>query len=92
MTDWDELDERDGMPVHVRMGLTKDGQGPADPPDPNFDHWGCWCDDVSCPGPPPRITCPSCGLTSYNPNDIRQGYCGLCHDWTSKPPTRRTDD
>lgn len=29
------------------------------------------------------ITCPVCGRTSYNPNDIREGYCGFCHDWTS---------
>lgn len=28
------------------------------------------------------ITCPQCGMTSYNPNDIAQGYCGNCHDWT----------
>jgi ribosomal protein L37E len=28
------------------------------------------------------ITCPRCGRTSYNPNDIREGYCGNCHDWT----------
>lgn len=31
----------------------------------------------------PSITCPRCGRTSYNPNDIREGYCGNCHDWTS---------
>jgi ribosomal protein L37E len=30
----------------------------------------------------PSITCPRCGRTSYNPNDIREGYCGHCHDWT----------
>lgn len=29
------------------------------------------------------ITCPACGMTSYSMDDIRQGYCGLCHDWTS---------
>ena len=29
-----------------------------------------------------RITCPRCGRTSYNPNDVREGYCGSCHDWT----------
>ena len=31
----------------------------------------------------PSITCPVCGMTSYNPNDIREGYCGHCHDWTT---------
>jgi ribosomal protein L37E len=33
------------------------------------------------------ITCPVCGRTSYNPNDIKEGYCGHCHDWTSPPRT-----
>lgn len=28
------------------------------------------------------ITCPRCGLTSWNPNDVTEGYCGHCHDWT----------
>jgi ribosomal protein S27AE len=27
-------------------------------------------------------TCPRCGRTSYHPDDIREGYCGACHDWT----------
>ena len=31
----------------------------------------------------PSITCPRCGRTSYNSNDIREGYCGACNDWTS---------
>ena len=30
------------------------------------------------------ITCPVCGMTSYNANDIREGYCGNCHDWTGE--------
>jgi len=34
---------------------------------------------------PNSITCPRCGMTSYHPEDIRQGYCGNCHDWTSEP-------
>jgi len=25
------------------------------------------------------ITCPRCGRTSFNPNDIEQRYCGNCH-------------
>lgn len=29
------------------------------------------------------ITCPRCGITSHNFNDVREGYCGSCHDWTS---------
>jgi hypothetical protein len=30
----------------------------------------------------PHITCPVCHRTSYNPNDIREGYCGHCHAFT----------
>jgi hypothetical protein len=30
----------------------------------------------------PSITCPVCAMTSYNPNDIREGYCGNCHEFT----------
>jgi hypothetical protein len=36
----------DGMPLHMRMGLTKDSNGPTD--DYEFDHWGCWCGDKDC--------------------------------------------
>jgi ribosomal protein S27AE len=28
------------------------------------------------------FTCPKCGATSHNPNDLREGYCGRCHEWT----------
>lgn len=28
---------------------------------------------------PPSITCPICGMTSHNPNDVVNGYCGNCH-------------
>lgn len=28
------------------------------------------------------FTCPRCGMTSHNPDDVREGYCGNCHDWT----------
>ena len=31
----------------------------------------------------PSITCPECDATSYNPNDVREGYCGNCHQYTS---------
>lgn len=31
---------------------------------------------------PPSFTCPKCGMTSYHPTDIKEGYCGNCHDWT----------
>jgi hypothetical protein len=31
---------------------------------------------------PPSITCPKCGRTSYNAEDIANGYCGHCHEFT----------
>lgn len=34
---------------------------------------------------PQSVTCPSCGATSHNPNDVHTGYCGACHDWISDP-------
>lgn len=33
----------------------------------------------------PSITCPRCRKTSFHPVDIKEGYCGHCHDWTSRP-------
>lgn len=37
------------------------------------------------------ITCPRCRSVSYNPSDIREGYCGDCHTWTGAPKIiRRT--
>lgn len=27
-------------------------------------------------------TCPICGMTSFNPHDVIEGYCGYCCDWT----------
>lgn len=32
-------------------------------------------------GPRPSITCPKCGRTSHNPNDVRERYCGNCHQY-----------
>lgn len=44
------------------------------------------------PGPAPAdlpsITCPRCGLTSWHPTDVAEGYCGGCHEYTG-PPTRQ---
>jgi hypothetical protein len=34
---------------------------------------------------PPGFSCPKCGRTSHHPDDIREGYCGACHDWTGTP-------
>lgn len=30
----------------------------------------------------PGFTCPVCHRTSYNPNDIREGWCSACSAWT----------
>lgn len=35
------------------------------------------------PEEPPSVTCPECFLTSYNPSDIRLGFCGRCAVSTS---------
>jgi len=29
----------------------------------------------------PSITCPACGSTSHNPNDVVNRYCGRCHQF-----------
>ena len=30
----------------------------------------------------PSFTCPRCGATSHHTMDVKEGYCGRCHDWT----------
>ena len=37
----------------------------------------------------PHITCPKCGMTSYNANDIRERYCGNCHQFHDHMEERR---
>ena len=32
------------------------------------------------------FTCPSCGAVSHNHNDIRERYCGACHQFKDVPP------
>jgi len=39
----------------------------------------------------PSVTCPRCGLVSYHPEDIRQGYCSVCRWWTSDPTLGQVD-
>lgn len=29
------------------------------------------------------ITCGECGRTSWHPMDVKEGYCGACHDYTN---------
>lgn len=28
------------------------------------------------------ITCPVCGMRSFHPMDVQEGYCGRCHAYT----------
>ena len=32
-------------------------------------------------GQKPHITCPQCHLTSYHREDVRQRFCGNCHEF-----------
>lgn len=32
------------------------------------------------------FTCPVCGITSHNPRDEEEGYCGNCHGFTTFDP------
>lgn len=29
------------------------------------------------------MTCPACGWTTHNADDVAEGYCGHCHAYTS---------
>jgi ribosomal protein L37E len=31
------------------------------------------------------ITCHTCGMTSFHPQDILQKYCGKCHKFHEEP-------
>jgi len=33
------------------------------------------------PSPPSSFVCPRCGTRSFNPKDVKEGYCGRCHDY-----------
>jgi ribosomal protein S27AE len=35
---------------------------------------------------PPSYVCPRCGARSFNPNDIRERYCGRCHVFQEDEP------
>lgn len=44
---------------------------------------------------PDSFTCPRCGLTSHNPTDVKEQYCGNCHryfGYTTVTYTRAQDD
>lgn len=46
-------------------------------------HLNCFLSSIGLPIEA-SITCPVCGIASYNPNDINHGYCGNCHAFTSR--------
>jgi ribosomal protein S27AE len=43
------------------------------------------CCDNAGSSAPPSFVCPRCGAESYNPNDIRESYCGRCHVFVDDP-------
>ncbi len=73
-------------PPHVMRDPVPDAcTGAYDCPAEQHTH-GCFRDDP-CKHPEPTreplsYTCPRCGRTSHHPDDVREGYCGACHDWT----------
>jgi hypothetical protein len=38
---------------------------------------------------PASFVCQHCGAESFNPNDIRERYCGRCHAFVDDPPAIR---
>jgi hypothetical protein len=47
--DWGALGvDEGGLPIHLPMGVTVDGQGPADGTE-ELHHYVCWCPDPTCP-------------------------------------------
>lgn len=63
---------------NVKRIMTYSEKFPAKPIDQGTTHYR------GIKGLPDSITCPTCSMTSYNANDIAQGYCGNCHDLTSE--------
>jgi hypothetical protein len=35
--------------------------------------------DTAGAGGPRSYICPNCAAESFNPNDVRERYCGACH-------------
>lgn len=42
-------------------------------------HYGPWVEHYRALCGSTSIVCPKCGWATYNPNDIRERYCGHCH-------------
>ena len=54
------------------------------------------CCDAAGSSASPSFICPHCGAESFNPNDIRERYCGRCHafivdDWPPSPEAYRDE-
>lgn len=50
----------------------------------DIDHRGEMPEPVEWPR---RIHCPTCGVSTNHPDDVRLGYCWTCHDFTGEPTT-----
>lgn len=67
------------------------------PPVPWVDDPVPWVDDLVAHVQPtpkedwPSIKCPRCSRISRNPNDVREKYCGACHQYHSDMEPPRTD-
>jgi hypothetical protein len=44
-----------------------------------YDSWKARNPADATLGPEPAFTCPRCGRTSHNINDVQERYCGNCH-------------
>ena len=66
----------DGIPVILPPGALAGQRVTEPPPGLPYKYFGM---------AEPSITCPVCGMTSHNPNDVREGFCGNCQDWTGAP-------
>jgi hypothetical protein len=52
-------------------------------PDPDVPTYCmCGCHRSHSVHPAEQFECPRCHWISFNLNDVREGYCGHCHDWT----------
>jgi hypothetical protein len=53
-----------------------------DPDSPNFSNDDpTWAEDRPPITPSPYFKCPRCARYSYNLNDVRERYCGACHEF-----------
>jgi hypothetical protein len=65
----------------AQEGITADGLTRAEFTAARAAAWSGY--ETSCGFPPPGFTCPRCGRATRNDDDVRERYCGACHEWTS---------